>query len=193
MNKEPDKNNLIFDTFIQAKNALKDYPGGSLVRLDSNDGFYIKLPNNKAAIKPQPDKKIDIAPQIHKNIDIEPKLPEYEGKKDVNNLLYSKNELKNLAKDSIKQIQQKQAKREAELKKQKGKNKKIILNLKANINKKPPNYNKDPVKTSYSQRKSTKKRVEPDFKRYIDEPLGTRDDFKSMRGKQSFGNKTGNH
>jgi hypothetical protein len=193
VNKEPDKNNLIFDTFIQAKNALKDYPGGSLVRLNSNDGFYIKLPNNKAAIKPQPYKKIDIAPQIHKNIDIEPKLPEHEGKKDVNNLLYSKNELKNLAKDSIKQIKQKQAKREAELKRLQEENQKKALELKAKIKRNTPNYNKDPVKTSYSLKKSTKKRVEPDFKRYIDEALGTRDDFKSMRGKQSFGNKTGNH
>jgi len=30
-------------------------------------------------------------------------------------------------------------------------------------------------------------------KQYIDEPTGSREDFKKMRGKQHFGNKTGNH
>ena len=184
MNKEPDKNNLVFDTFIQAKNALlKDYPGGSLVRLDSNDGFYIKLPNNNTAIKPQP----------YKNIDIEPKLPEYEGKKDVNNLLYSKNELKNLVNDQIKKNQKEKTEREAVLKRQQEENQIKIKELKAKIKKHTPNYNKGPSRASFPLKKSTKKQVEPDFKRYIDEPLGTRDDFKSMKGKQSFSNKTGKH
>lgn len=30
-------------------------------------------------------------------------------------------------------------------------------------------------------------------KQYIDEPTGSREDFKKMRGRQHFGNKTGNH
>ena len=30
-------------------------------------------------------------------------------------------------------------------------------------------------------------------KKYIDEPTGSREDFKKMRGRQHFGNKTGNH
>tara|TARA_B100000953_G_scaffold47081_1_gene35895 strand:- start:8 stop:583 length:576 start_codon:yes stop_codon:yes gene_type:complete len=189
-----ENNNLVFKTFDEAKRYLITNPGGSIVRLDSNDGFYIKLPNN-TAIKPQPNKKIDIASQVHKSIDIKTKLPDYKKKKDVNNLLYSKNELKNLVKDSIKNNQQEKNESGAELNSQQEKNQKKIKELKAKIKKDTPKYNKGPSRASFPFKKSTKKQVEPeaDYKRYIDEPLGTREDFKKMKGRQGFKNKTGNH
>ena len=68
--------------------------------------------------------------------------------------------------------------------------KKLFDELNAKTKKKN-NCNKKPQETSYPKPKP--KIAKADFKRYIDEPLGTRDDFKSMRGKQGFSNKTGNH
>ena len=50
-----DKNYLVFDSFEAAKRYLLENPGGSIVRLDNNEGFSVKLTNikqQKDSIKP---------------------------------------------------------------------------------------------------------------------------------------------
>ena len=144
-----------FSSFIEAKKFLIANPGGSIVRLDNNEGFYIKLPSNRAS----------------------------EVKKNDSKPIYSESDIKSIV-----------AEKAAELDREKIERKKRIEALKE-IEKlatpKKINYNKEPLKNSYPKKKPQK--AEADFKRYIDEPTGSREDFKKMRGKQHFGNKTGNH
>ena len=171
-----DNNNLVFKTFDEAKRYLIANPGGSIVRLDNNQGFNIKYPNKNVEAQTQPSSVQEIKAR------------------DNDDLPYTEDELKDLAKDSMLQAKratkQKQKQKEQ---KQKQKEQKLRKKLFGELNAKTKknNYNKKPQETSYPKPKP--KIAEADFKRYIDEPLGTRDDFKSMRGKQGFGNKTGNH
>ena len=61
-----ENNNLVFKTFDEAKRYLIANPGGSIVRLDSNAGFYINFPNQKldTKSKTQDVKDGDKAPAI---------------------------------------------------------------------------------------------------------------------------------
>ena len=162
-----DNNNLVFKTFDEAKRYLIANPGGSIVRLDNNQGFNIKYPNKNVEAQTQPSS-----------------VQEIEAARDNYDLPYTDDEWKEMDKDS-----KLQAIRTAKQKKEQKLRKKLFDELNAKIKKNK--YNKKPQETSYPKPKP--KIAEADFKRYIDEPLGTRDDFKSMRGKQGFGNKTGNH
>ena len=127
---------------------------------DGSDGFYDKLTKNT---------------QQFKKTSSEP--------------LYSKTELKSVIGISTQKITRKELERKE---KNSEINQKQKLELKAKIKAlkkieklatpKNVNYNKSPQKTTYP--KKIPKKVKPDFKQYIDEPLGSRDDFKSMSNKQ---------
>ena len=49
-----ENNNLVFKTFDEAKRYLIANPGGSIVRLDNNQGFNIKYPNKNVEAQTQP-------------------------------------------------------------------------------------------------------------------------------------------
>ena len=162
-----DKNYLVFDSFEAAKRYLLENPGGSMVRLDNNEGFSVKLTNikqQKNSIKPIYS-KTDLRDIIrHKSSEFDRKKLE--------------------RKERISEINQRQS---DELKERV----KALKEIDKLATPKKINYNKEPLKNSYPKKKPQK--AEADFKRYIDEPTGSREDFKKMRGKQHFGNKTGNH
>ena len=156
-----------FSTFEEAKKFLIANPGGSIVRLANNDGFCVKLPNIQ-----------------QKDLSAKPLYSETALKGAVQQMTSELNRKEVERKEKISEINQKQ---KHELK---GRIK-ALKEIESLATPKKNNYNKEPLKTSYP--KKTPQKVEPDFKQYIDEPTGSREDFKKMRGKQHFGNKTGNH
>lgn len=170
-------NNLVFKTFDEAKKYLLSNPGGSIVRLDSNAGFYINLHNTKLSTKPtiHETRKANKTPAISS---------------------HSKQISSTKPKDSeeLKTPTWKTAKLSDPIKSRVIKHKRNPINSN-NLPKSRTTQHTSPSRRAPGKPMRTHSPEQSDNfpKKYIDEPTGSREDFKKMRGRQHFGNKTGNH
>ena len=148
---------IIFNSFEEAKKHLIANLGGSIIRLDNNEGFCVK------------PKQI--------------KLSKNTGSLGIKREEFNKKFSTEMSGPVI-------TKKKTSYRKKKLLNPNILPQSRSSPS---PKGQSNHLAPGHAPRTHAPKESNNYPKQYIEENLGTRDEFKKMRGKQHFGNKTGNH